>query len=558
MSDMLETCLRHLLNRPRLLEAEPEFRFAIHKSQATRHQYDFSLQVGDTFLTWILPDGPSLNPAYPQKARETDLHNPRYLANDYYIPAGNTGSVPKMLWDQGEYRFEGATYLEVVQTLQDGRFEFNLQGQRLKGGWTLQQTSGTSWTLTKKQDEYATDQDVRLLNRSVISQRRQQDFEIGPAVWVELPHFYIAQHRQDRPVVIVKDGQVLDLNYLAATRKISVGMAIRAAKSIVADAEFISWREDDYRGRQLEWLDACLEFTDAIEPVEQHGAFLDFKRHPDPVSVAEDLVRALAETTRLSPKTGLAKAKWIARLAAELDDRNRALQDPKRFIANLPITQLSPAQPEHQARLQFLGYSTIGQAAEIPFGVLQEQFGEQAYTIHQSTWGGYCEPVKPLYPPDALADLFAFSGGAESWETILEAVQIWSNRIGKRLQHQSVEGAKVRLTLEFEEGPPKTFVRTFAKPVRCPRSAFMAVRLMLECQIDRPLATIRIFLPKLRKVQTYQPSLFDSAKIETRIQPALNHVRTVFGDKAIELGAQREEPRRVKVLRMWKHATGWQ
>ncbi len=558
MSEMLKTCLTHLQNSQRLLEEDPEFRFAVHEHRATRHHYDFSLQVGDMLLTWVLPDGPSLNPDHKQKAQETDLHNPRYIANERYIPAGHKGSGPKMLWDQGEYRFDGATYLEAVQTLQDGHFDFILQGQKLKGAWTLQRISGKSWTLAKKQDEHASTQDVRRLDRSVISQKRLNDFELGPAAWVELPHFYVAQHPQDRPVVVVKEGHVLDLNPHAATRKISVGMTVRAAKSILSEAEYIAWREEDYRARQLEWLDACLEFTDAIEPVEQHGAFLDFKLHPDPVSVAEDLVRALAEKTRLSPRTGLAKAKWIARLAAELDDRNQALQDPKRFIANLPIALLAPAQQEHRTRLQFLGYSTIGQAAEIPFGVLQEQFGEQVYAIHQAARGGYCEPVKPIYPPDALADRFAFPGGTESWETILEGAQTWSTRIGKRLQRQSVEGAKVRLTLEFEEGPPKTLARTFAKPVRCPRTAFMALRLMLEGQIDRPLTAIRILLPELRKVQTYQPSLFDAAKVETRIQPALNHVRTVFGDKAIELGTQREEPRRVKVLRMWKHATGWQ
>lgn len=558
MSEMLETCLWRLLNRRRLIDEEPRFRFAVHEHRATRHHYDFSLQAGDMLLTWVLPDGPSLNPDHVQKAHETGLHDPRYLANERYILAGQKGSGPKMLWDQGDYRFEGSTYLETVQTLQKGHLDFTLKGQKLKGGWTLRRVSGRAWTLVKMKDEHASDQDVRLLDRSVLSQKRLQDFEIGPAAWVELPHFYIVQHRQDRPVVVVKDGQVLDLNYLAATRKISVGMAVRAAKSIVADAEFVAWQEEDYRARQLEWLDACLEFTDAIEPVEQHGAFLDFKLHPDPVSVAEDLVRALAEKTRLSPRTGLAKAKWIARIAAELDDRNQALQDPKRFIANLPIALLGPAQPEHRTRLQFLGYSTIGQAAEIPFGALQEQFGEQVYAIHQAARGGYCEPVKPIYPPDALADRFAFPGGTESWETILEGAQTWGTRIGKRLQRQSVEGAKVRLTLEFEDGPPKTFARTFAKPVKCSRSAFMGLRLMLEGQIDRPLAAIRILLPDLRKVQTYQPSLFDAAKVETRIQPALNHVRTVFGDKAIELGTQREEPRRVKVLRMWKHATGWQ
>jgi len=38
---------------------------------------------------------------------------------------------------------------------------------------------------------------------------------------------------------------------------------------------------------------------------------------------------------------------------------------------------------------------------------------------------------------------------------------------------------------------------------------------------------------------------------------AIEHVRQVFGDKSVLRASEVVEPRRVRVLRAWSHATGW-
>jgi len=205
-----------------------------------------------------------------------------------------------------------------------------------------------------------------------------------------------------------------------------------------------------------------------------------------------------------------------------------------------------------------LGYPTIGDVAKIPFRILADQFGDQALTIQAASKGEYYEPIQPIYPPDSLMNRFLFDGPVDSSEVILDACRVWAKQIGKLLQQRALEGLKLWLAVDFEEGPAKTFARVFSKPIRCARTAFSALRLLLDRPFEKPVVALRLRMIELRKTQHFQPELYEAARVEQRIKPALHHLRTVFGDQSIELASQKQEPRRVKVLRMWKHATGWQ
>jgi nucleotidyltransferase/DNA polymerase involved in DNA repair len=376
--------------------------------------------------------------------------------------------------------------------------------------------------------------------------------------WIELRQFYATKHICDRPLVVLKDKLVLDVDDLALSCKVEPGLTSRMAKSILEHGKFIDWKEEDYADLQRKWLDVCLDYADCIEPADQHSAFLDLSCHPDPIAVGEDLHRAISQKTALSLDIGLANSKWIARQSISTGSSNKSLTSAQDFIADWPVCDLEPVLPEHRARLIFLGYPTIGDVATIPFQILADQFGDQALTIQAAAKGEYFEPVQPVYPPDSLMDRFLFEGPVDSSEVILDSCRVWAKRIGKRLQQRSLEGLKLWLAVDFEEGKPKSFARVFSKPIRCARTAFSALRLMLDRPFDRPIVALRIRMIELRKTQHFQPELYESARIEQRIKPALHHLRTVFGDQSIELASQKQEPRRVKVLRMWKHATGWQ
>ena len=107
-------------------------------------------------------------------------------------------------------------------------------------------------------------------------------------VYIHLPGFYVRSHQSERPVVVVKSRKVLDANLRARRAGVEGRMPLSVAKSILAknplpDAPiFIEWKEDEYDRAQRHWLDRCVEFSEVIEPAEQHSAYIDLSAHPHP------------------------------------------------------------------------------------------------------------------------------------------------------------------------------------------------------------------------------------------------------------------------------------
>ncbi len=373
--------------------------------------------------------------------------------------------------------------------------------------------------------------------------------------WIWLEGFYVAT--ADGADLVVREGIILDATKAAKQKGLVPGMELRQAKAIQPNITFQKWRREEYEQREKAWLDLCVDFTGVIEPEDQHSAFLDLSLHPKPIDVAEKLVRTLVDKTGLQVRYGLAPSKWMARLAEMREDLGKAAQDPVGFLQDLPVDDLLPIPLEHRQRLRFLGYRKIGELAQIPFEVLQGQFGEEAYSITQAARGALYEEVQALYPMGALRDSFVFDGAVESLEILTSATKLLAKRIGDRLESKSLEGAKFKLTIEDEDGEIIARGKKFSKPVRCPRTALAALRILLEEPFEKPITALRVAIDDLKRVKSYQAELLPGRERYRQVDGTLRHIRTAYGDLSIQKGSDIQLPRRILVLREWKNATGW-
>lgn len=398
-------------------------------------------------------------------------------------------------------------------------------------------------------------------------------------LYVQLDRFYVsALARQDPktrelPVIVHRDKRVLDLNALAQSCGIFTGMALQEAKTLLKSASGVSitWQEDRFVEAQEQWLDRCAEMSDVVEPEAQHSAYLDLTAQPAPLDFAEDLQVRLAERGEFGARFGMARGKWIARLACEqlggiaCDAQWRAMceqavHDPAGFLAGFPTAYLCPVLPEHRRRLEFLGYRTIGEVAGIPSQVLRDQFGAHAPAIHAAARGGCGEAVAPLYPSDRVLATVGFEGGAESLEALQNGILLLAKRIGKSLTRKDASGADLEVQIEFENGSVDTRKRRFAKPILDGRSANSALRLLIGEWHPAGVIRLSATLSSLKKIERSQPKLTGEASDTARptnLDNAFVAIRTVFGDKAIQSAGEIVLPRRTRVLKAWKEATGW-
>ncbi len=134
----------------------PGFSYVIQKHEARRLHYDFRLEVDGVLKSWAVPKGPSLDPKEKRLAVETEDHPVEYADFEGVIPSPGYGAGTVMLWDAGEWQTDG----DAAQALRAGKLSFVLQGQRLKGRWTLvkmkgSRSSGKEWLLLKDDDAFA-------------------------------------------------------------------------------------------------------------------------------------------------------------------------------------------------------------------------------------------------------------------------------------------------------------------------------------------------------------------------------------------------------------------
>jgi len=157
--------------------------FVVQKHHASRLHYDFRLELDGVLKSWAVPKGPSLNPREKRLAIMVEDHPFEYRTSEGVIGEGEYGAGEVIVWDQGTYRpLVGKTKDEmqeqVRRQLDQGNLRFLLFGEKLRGEFALirqKRLGEKAWLLVKIRDQYASEEDIDLQDRSVISGKRLGD-----------------------------------------------------------------------------------------------------------------------------------------------------------------------------------------------------------------------------------------------------------------------------------------------------------------------------------------------------------------------------------------------
>jgi bifunctional non-homologous end joining protein LigD len=154
--------------------------FVVQKHRASRLHYDVRLELDGVLKSWAVPKGPSLNPQEKRLAIMVEDHPLEYRTFEGVIAEGSYGAGEVIVWDQGRYRplageTKDAMQEQIREQLNRGALRFLLFGEKLRGEYALirqKRLGEKAWLLIKKRDQYASNADVTLQERSVISGKR--------------------------------------------------------------------------------------------------------------------------------------------------------------------------------------------------------------------------------------------------------------------------------------------------------------------------------------------------------------------------------------------------
>ncbi|MDP2451843.1 MAG: DNA ligase D [Polaromonas sp.] len=131
--------------------------FVVQKHDASQLHYDFRLELEGTLKSWAVPKGPSLDPGVKRMAVQVEDHPLSYASFEGTIPDKQYGAGNVIVWDRGTWLPAG----DPVAGLQNGKLKFELQGEKLKGHWSLVRMHGKGgerqapWLLIKDKDDAA-------------------------------------------------------------------------------------------------------------------------------------------------------------------------------------------------------------------------------------------------------------------------------------------------------------------------------------------------------------------------------------------------------------------
>lgn len=171
----------------------PKLAFVVQEHQASRHHFDFRLELDGVLKSWAVPKGPSMNPHDRHLAIQTEDHPFEYRKFEGTIPEGNYGAGQVIIWDAGTYEPRTETKdaeATLKKELKAGHITFVVHGKKLQGEFALIKLKNSpdsdAWLLIKKGDQAATTADITKHDASVVSGKKIK-FNTLPHVGV-YPH----------------------------------------------------------------------------------------------------------------------------------------------------------------------------------------------------------------------------------------------------------------------------------------------------------------------------------------------------------------------------------
>lgn len=119
--------------------------FVVQEHWASRHHFDFRLEMDGVLKSWAVPKEPPLQPGLRRLAIAVEDHPLEYGSFEGTIPEGGYGAGKVSIWDRGDY---------ILLEREPRKIRVDLHGTKLTGDYALffmkQERGQDQWLLFKR------------------------------------------------------------------------------------------------------------------------------------------------------------------------------------------------------------------------------------------------------------------------------------------------------------------------------------------------------------------------------------------------------------------------
>ena len=286
---------------------------------------------------------------------------------------------------------------------------------------------------------------------------------------VDLNAFYVSVEVKDNPslkglpVVVGADpeggkarGVVMTCSYEARKLGLKSGMPISIAYRLAPNAVYLPPRWERYDDVSNQVMDLLRRHADRFEQTGIDEGFLDVSDRTKNVEEAKDLAMAIKKDIReslgITCSIGIAPNKSLAKIASDRQKPDGLtvvpLDDPKGFLAPLPVAVIPGVGPKMQAFLKEKGIETIGQLQKVSGKELLKWFGKTGVWL----WGVIQGEEKlAVFERDMLKSMSVertFDEDVEDFEHVYAQVDVEARELAERVRDANlkfkVAGVKIR------------------------------------------------------------------------------------------------------------------
>ena len=250
-------------------------------------------------------------------------------------------------------------------------------------------------------------------------------------------------------------AQVVDSTPYASG--VAPGMTLEEALSIQPTALVLEADEPHYRRVFAQVIASLQGISDRVEGSELETAYVRLDGLERMYGGEARLVNALlnAVPQDLTPRTGVAEAKFPALVAAKVSEPSRATrvhEDAASFLAPHPI-DLLPVPDDLRAALHRFGLHTLGDVASMTETSLIDRFGSEGRRAWRLSRGMDDSPVIPLAHTETIVERTSLPFSSASLGLLLTVVDTLLARAFSRPSMRGRYAGKVLLECALEGGP---------------------------------------------------------------------------------------------------------
>ena len=288
---------------------------------------------------------------------------------------------------------------------------------------------------------------------------------------VDLNAFYVSVEVKDNPslkglpVVVGADpeggkarGVVMTCSYEARKLGLKSGMPISTAYRLAPNAVYLPPRWERYADVSNQVMALLRGHADKFEQTGIDEGFLDVSDRTKNVEEAKDLAMAIKKEIRdsvgITCSIGVAPNKSLAKIASDRQKPDGLtvvpFDDPKGFLAPLPVAVIPGVGPKMQAFLKEKGIATVGELQKVSGQELMKWFGKTGVWL----WGVIqAEERLAVFERDMMKSMSVertFDEDVEDFEKVYAQADLEARELAERVRDDNVTFKVVGVKIRFK------------------------------------------------------------------------------------------------------------